>query len=288
MTRSVAWVKAAVILLSTGSVAATAAPLVWQLRGHDTIIPQVAVIVAQEPIVSVSIDLAPVLALAPFGATPRVVGVIADTSAPLDLTLLGVIVRDDPSRSIALIGSSTTEDNYNIGDEIDRNVKLKEVFSNYIVLSIDGESRKLSFDGAGFAEKENKIPTGEARLAAIMTFGQGTTISERNDAASRVIPVTTQDYIDLWRDRIKANPTEVLNAIGLVPTKNGYIIAEKHDSGVNRAGLKAGDIVSTVNGQPVGDIESDRALYDHVAESGMARIEVERNGRKIVMSFPLQ
>jgi len=43
-----------------------------------------------------------------------------------------------------------------------------------------------------------------------------------------------------------------------------------------------------VNGQSVGDVDKDRALYDVIAESGQARIEIERDGRTIMMSFPLQ
>jgi len=121
-----------------------------------------------------------------------------------------------------------------------------------------------------------------------MTSGQGSSISEQVDAAARAQPVTTQDYIDMWRDRIIANPAEVLDTIGLVPGEKGYTIAEKHDVGVNRAGLRAGDIVTSVNGESVGNVDQDRELYDVIAASGLARIEVERNGRTIVMSFPLQ
>ncbi|SHF30718.1 hypothetical protein SAMN05444339_1051, partial [Loktanella atrilutea] len=101
-------------------------------------------------------------------------------------------------------------------------------------------------------------------------------------------PVTTQDYIDLWRERIRANPMQVLDEIGLVPSPGGYTITENHDSGVTRAGLQAGDLVKSVNGQPVGNVDSDRALYDEVANSGLARVEIEREGRSIVLSFPLQ
>lgn len=280
--------KTAVVLVSLGSVAAAAGPLVWRLRGHDVVIPPVAVIQAQTPEAETAIDLDPLLSLSPFGAMPPAESTSATLSAPLDLTLLGVIVRDDPARSMALIGTPGGEANYRIGDNVGETVTLTAVFSDHILLDIDRESRKLSFDGSDIDDQIADIPTGEDRLAAIMGIGQGTTISAQNDAAARAEPVTTQDYIDMWRDRIKANPTEVLNAIGLVPTESGYMIAEKHDSGVNRAGLRAGDIVSTLNGQPVGDIDSDRALYDQVAESGIARIEVERDGRTIVMSFPLR
>ncbi|MFT4962222.1 MAG: general secretion pathway protein C [Paracoccaceae bacterium] len=81
---------------------------------------------------------------------------------------------------------------------------------------------------------------------------------------------------------------QFLDEIGLVAGGGGYNIAENHDSGVARAGLQAGDLVKFVNGQPVGDVDSDWALYDEVANSGLARVEIERDGQSILLSFPLQ
>ena len=79
-----------------------------------------------------------------------------------------------------------------------------------------------------------------------------------------------------------------MDAIGLIPVENGYRVAEQHDSGVGLAGLRADDVVTSVNGQAVGDVERDRQLFDEVAASGQARIEVRRDGRSLVMTFPLR
>lgn len=290
MTARFKRLKLFIVLLCVGTVSAAAAPLAWRLAGHDTVMPSKAELQVQEVVVDTGVDLGPVLALAPFGAEP--VTAIEQDATPadtLDLQLLGVIVRDDPSRSLALIASPQGEANYRIGDAVFEAMTLKEVSAQSVLLDRDGEIITLTFEGEELSDDDSqRIPTGQDRLLALMTTGQGTTISAQNDANARATPVTTQDYITLWRARIKANPAEVLDAIGLVPTENGYIIAENHDSGVNRAGMKAGDIVRTLNGQAVGNIESDQALYDRVAESGVARVEIERNGRTIVMSFPLQ
>lgn len=289
MIDKLSFIRTMVILVTLGSVAAAAAPLLWRLRGHNTIIPPTINLRTQPDAAPQAIDVGPVLVLTPFGALPlQDDDKLGNATKPLNLSLLGVIVRDDPTRSMALIGTLDGEANYRVGDTITNAATLSEVTKDYVIINIDGAPRRIGFDGAQIADGADAVPTNEDRLAAIMAVGQGITISEQNDTASRRDPVTTQDYIDMWRYRITANPAEVLNAIGLIPTQNGYMIAQKHDSGVNRAGLKAGDIVTSLNGQPVGDIDSDRALYDSVAQSGVARIEIERNGRTIVMSFPLQ
>ena len=266
------WLRLGVILTAVSSVAAAGAEVTWRVLGHDRVIPPIAKLrpPAQEP--EALPDLAP-----------------AQTAAiPQTLILLGVIVRDDPTRSLALLRSDTTEGNYRIGDEVVPGTMLTSISQNHVtVLTKDTESR-LYFAGADLVADGPQVPTGAERLLALMTSGQGSSISEQVDAAARAQPVTTQDYIDMWRDRIIANPAEVLDTIGLVPGEKGYTIAEKHDVGVNRAGLRAGDIVTSVNGESVGNVDQDRELYDVIAASGLARIEVERNGRTIVMSFPLQ
>ncbi|HAC50029.1 MAG TPA: hypothetical protein DIU10_03795 [Sulfitobacter sp.] len=282
------WLRLAVILGALGSVAVAGADVTWRLMGHDRVMPPVAVLRAPVEVQAAPTDLGPALMLAPFGAAEVPVAEAETPEAPLNLILLGVIVRDDPSRSLALLRSDQSEGNYRIGEEVAPGVTLTAIAQDRVTLSKDGADIVLYFAGAEAAPDVEAVPTGAERLMALITSGQGGSISEQVDAAARAEPVTTQDYIDMWRKRIIANPAQVLDTIGLVPGEKGYTIAEKHDVGVNRAGLRAGDIVTSVNGQSVGNVDKDRALYDVIADSGLARIEVERDGRTIVMSFPLQ
>ena len=282
------WLRLAVILGALGSVAVAGADVTWRLMGHDRVMPPVAVLRAPVEVQAAPTDLGPALMLAPFGAAEVPVAEAETPEAPLNLILLGVIVRDDPSRSLALLRSDQSEGNYRIGEEVAPGVTLTAIAQDRVTLSKDGADIVLYFAGAEAAPDVEAVPTGAEWLMALITSGQGGSISEQVDAAARAEPVTTQDYIDMWRKRIIANPAQVLDTIGLVPGEKGYTIAEKHDVGVNRAGLRAGDIVTSVNGQSVGNVDKDRALYDVIADSGLARIEVERDGRTIVMSFPLQ
>jgi C-terminal processing protease CtpA/Prc len=50
---------------------------------------------------------------------------------------------------------------------------------------------------------------------------------------------------------------------------------------MQRAGIRPGDTIATVNGLPVGDMERD--VVDAIA-SGKARVEVVRDGRQVVLS----
>ena len=271
------------LLAVLGTVAARAAPVVWHWRGDvaTEIISSGTISPAAAPIPAKPVDIGPLLTLAPFGAPPEQPAEttpIGETT--LDLTLLGIVLRSDPAQSRALISTAGISGQYGPGNPITDRASLVNVAADHVILDVDGSLQTLSFPAPdGTAAAQSGPISGTDRLLAAVTAQP--TITEPP-------PETTQDYIDLWRDRIIANPGEVLTAIGLIPSADGYVIAEQHDSGVRRAGLRAGDLVKTVNGQAVGNVEQDRQLYDDIAASGMARIEIERDGRTIVMSFPLQ
>lgn len=280
------------VLLGT---AVTAPPVLWHLSGHSEVLPiQAAVTAPAQAMPEIApADLGPVLALGPFGSLtvppPESVGPVGETT--LDLVLNGVVVRDDPTRSIAFIGANGTNEGYSPGEDVAGAATLIEVASGHVVLDVAGELQTLSFPGSEVAADAppEQDSAGVGRLQALVasqTAGAATADAPESDQISG--PETPQDYIELWRERIRQNPGEVLDSIGLIPTDKGYRIADDHDSGVSRAGLLAGDLVTRVNGQAVGDVESDRRLYDEVAASGIAQIEIERDGRLINMSFPLR
>ena len=269
------------LLVMLGLIAASAAPVVWHWQGDFAApaAPQDRTAPAQAASTLPPADIDPILALAAFGTPPEVaVDATPIGETTLALTLLGVVLRSEPAQSRALIANAGTSGQYGPGDTITDRAKLVEVATDHVILDVEGTLQTLSFPTPETADQAQvPVLTGTERLTAAITA--------QSEPAE---PETTQDYIDLWRERIIANPGEVLTAIGLIPTPEGYVIAEQHDSGVGQAGLRAGDLVKTVNGQAVGNVEQDRQLYDDVAASGMARIEIERDGRTIVMSFPLQ
>lgn len=274
-----------VVTLSVlASLAIAAAPVAWHMGGYSDALPPPADRTASVATAIAPADIGPVLALGPFGEVfveAADTGPVGETT--LDLVLRGVVVQQDEALSSAFISTGSRTQSFRPGDAVTEAASLISVAPTQVVLEVDGELQTLSFPEPGDAPGPVDAPaaTGLDRLRAAV----GDQTAAGGDGGA---PRTTDDYISLWRDRITANPAEVLDAIGLIPTENGYMIDEQHDSGVRRAGLRAGDLVKSVNGQAVGDVEQDRKLYDDVAASGLARIEVERDGRTIVMSFPLR
>lgn len=269
-----AWLAAALGAISVG---VAGGPVAWRLAGEDGAAVKAS---AAGPVVEgARLDLTPILAFAPFGsavppeAAPQVIG-----ETGLGLTLLGVTLSVPPSASRAIIagGDSGRADSYAIGTSITANATLAEVAQTHVVLKVDGRLETLSFDKPGDSpaapaktDLRNLIPSSAEPSAAA--------VSNDPDAV-----------IARYRAAILQNPQSVMDRLGLEATGDGYRISDTASPGVRQAGFRPGDLVTAVNGQQVGDIPSDQRYFDEVAASGKARVELQRDGQTIIMTFPLR
>ena len=209
------------LLVALGVVAATAAPVVWHWRGEFATGPvaQTAAPIANvtEPLATV--DIGPILALAPFGLPPE--AVIADLplgETVLNLTLLGVVVRSDPTRSRALIATPDLSGHYGPGDRIADQAVLVDVAQDHVILDVDGAYQILSFPtpGDGLASVAPTL-SGTDRLLAAVT-------AQQPDPTPEAAPQTPADYIDLWRDASGPTPARCCLQLGLSPRRTGMLL----------------------------------------------------------------
>lgn len=273
----------AVWLVAAGtvvSVAAGAARLTWHMAGLFEGTPAGRTAPQSGGRAPAPTDLEPILALAPFGIRVKIeeqtepLPVAEQTS--LDLVLRGVLVAEPNAASMAYIaGGDGVIGVYGIGTPVVSGAVLSEVHRDRVVLEIDGRLEILSF--------EDGVDAASAAADAVRARIQG-----RLDGPLPEEGATPDEAIEFWRRRIAENPQGVLDQLGLEITDEGYRIGEAAHPGVRRAGFLPGDLVASVNGEPIGNIEDDRALYDRVAASGRARVELVRDGQTIVMSFPLR
>lgn len=267
------------VAIAAVSVGLAAGPLPWRLAGESGLPrppPAGAERAAAEP---VSLD--PILSLGPFG---RVVNEAAPAPAAeetdLGLTLHGVVISATPDLSSAIISSEAQPARtYRVGQTIVAEAVLVEVHGEQVVLDVGGRRETLSFPESRSARPRDR------GVSALQALVHGQSSAAPAAAAAATDP---EAIIARYRERITANPQQVLDGLGLVATEAGYEIGGDAPASVRRAGLQPGDVVAKVNGQQVGEVESDRRLFDEVAASGRARLEVLRGGQRIVMSFPLR
>lgn len=276
-------VVAIAAVLTVTSLGVAAGPVVWRLTGDSGQITGRAN--AATPAASVDpgrLDLTPILTFQPFGnasPTPEIAAqVIGETG--LGLTLLGVTIAQPADRSRAIIagGDIGRAASYAVGSQITAVATLAEVTQSHVVLTVEGRLETLSFarPGAGSA-------AGRPGLTDLRNL-------IGSPAATTAAPVANdaEAVIARYRAAIMQNPQTVMDRLGLELTADGYRISDQASPGVRQAGFRPGDVVTTVNGRKVGDIPSDQRYFDEVAQSGRARVELQRDGQAIIMTFPLR
>ena len=56
---------------------------------------------------------------------------------------------------------------------------------------------------------------------------------------------------------------------------------------LQQAGLRPGDIILSVNGQPLGELQKDQLEFDNILAQGSASIELERGGEQMTITARL-
>ncbi|MFN3311971.1 MAG: type II secretion system protein N [Hyphomonas sp.] len=275
LSRIFFWATAAAAALSLG---VTAGSIAWRVAGEDgRIEPSPVLTGATAP---PRPELSPILGFRPFGSpdapasAPTITG---ETS--LGLTLLGVTTAIPASGSRAIIrGGDVPVNSYGIGAQITGAAQLVEVHQTHVVLSVGGKLETLSF----LRDARSPSPAG----------ARGPDL--RNLIPRAVVPVqgtqteTPEVAIARYRAEIHQNAQAVINRLGLEIVDGGYRVKDGAPPDVLQAGFRPGDVVARVNGKQVGNIDADRRHFDDIAASGRARVELQRDGQLIVMTFPLR
>lgn len=241
-----------------------------------------------------------------FGVAEAAPPAAADGPAPvtsLPLQLLGVFVAGSPGESTAVIAEENREGElFRVGDAVPGNAVLAEVHNDRVVLQRGAERESLAFpeSGGGIASVDEPV---EGLGGSDFEGGDPGLIEvEPSDAeaveAPAAEPVQASSgsseggSLARYRDRLKSEPTSVLSEIGMQPISGGaaqgYRVGDNVGEGLARVGLQPGDVVLTVNGRPVGNIQNDQQQVDSVMSQGSARLEIQRGNRRFFVTASLR
>ncbi len=213
-----------------------------------------------------------------------VIDVPKEVDAPttrLRLELLGVMAASTAENSSAIIAPKNGKGkNYRIGDVVQGRTKLAAVQQDQVILDSNGKLETLKFELApkqGIARSSQ--PTAAQRRAQ-----SGGSLKDR----FRKIR-TASDAVALLRDEVSNSPTGTLRQLGLEASSNGagYKVSSS-GSMLTQLGLQPGDVILSVNGQMLGNLNDDQMLIEQVANSGQARLEIQRGNRRFVVNHTLK
>lgn len=246
-------------------------------------------------------------------------GKYQDTAAPqsidapkttLNLELQGIFTAELAAESTAIVAQrGKSGELYRIGDRLPGNATLEAVFDDHILIKRGARTEKLPFSdsaiSAGFSQTSTATPVntnapqpnvapGTTKLEQVREriARRSQETAQKKATANRQAAPDLRSAIDNFQKRLDENPAELLTELGVdvVETAkgSGYRIGgEVSQTMLRQAGLKQGDVVLSVNGQPASSVANDKNLMDQVMQSERVRVEVQRDDRRFYVTVPI-
>jgi general secretion pathway protein C len=199
----------------------------------------------------------------------------------LRLELLGVMAASIAENSSAIIApKGGAGENYRVGDVVQGRTKLAAVHQDKVILDSNGKLETLKFD---LARKQGIQKSAKPTAAQRKAQNRGSL----KDRFKKVR--NAADAVSLLKDEVANNPAGALKQLGLETAENGsgYKISSS-GSMLTQLGLQPGDVILSVNGQTLGNLDDDQILLEQVTSSGQARLEIQRGNRRFVVNHTIK
>lgn len=222
----------------------------------------------------------------------------------LRLTLEGVFQAEVPEESAAIIAEQGKPGElFLVGGKMPGNATLTEVHADRIVLRRGTVFETLRFSDEpsmltanSYDEPPPILESGEEMVSEPppeATYEGSEAPAEAPPSADASNAGALSTVVQGYRERLQADPTGTLSSLGVAPVSasgaQGYRVDNLAGSPyLAQTGLQAGDVVLSVNGRPVGDIQSDQAEIDNIVAQGSARLEVQRGTRRFFVTTSLK
>ncbi|TNC82756.1 MAG: general secretion pathway protein GspC [Oleiphilus sp.] len=191
----------------------------------------------------------------------------------LRLLLKGVFTGDSGGESGAIIeelGRRSAE-YYRLGDKVPGNATLEEVYSDRVLLRRAGKLETLAFDEV--ADKGSSIAASSR---------------PRQITPDPEVIETPEEFIAEATRRLAEDPERALKSVGLAPGEGGGYVYQGRNPMLAGMNLEKGDVIMSVNGHTLGDVQRDKELMKSLYEQGSLEVEVVRDGASFYVNYPLR
>lgn len=221
------------------------------------------------------------------------------TRLPLELQAVFVAEENDHAENIstAIIAQKGKGGLlYRLGERVPGNAELVEVQADHVILSRAGSRERLNFPQLQsrfqtYADDDPGIYAEDAPPMQDDSFqARQMDTDEPAQYADELVDMSAGEALDAIEQRLDADPDALLNDLGVEQAEGGgYRIGTLAQSPqLSQSGLQPGDVILSLNGQPVGDVDADRAYLTQVLEQGSARIEIQRGTRRFFVTTSLK
>jgi len=189
----------------------------------------------------------------------------------LNIKLLGTVVANEHSAAIVLLNGGGEQQVFFLGDTIQSGVSLTKVEVDAIVVEHQGKPERIVMS------KSKLLVEGEASSVPALVS------SSREQRVSR-----------LYLNQQVRNFPKLLSQARVVPHFNqgksdGFVISNIVPNSLYQTiGLKNGDIIRKVNGQPVTSAEQAMKMYQALQSATAIDLELQRDGVIMPIHYVLQ
>ncbi len=221
-----------------------------------------------------------------FGTPGANTSVVAVESAPdtrLRLELLGLFQHPDSVQAGAIIAEQGKEGElFRVGSRVPGNATLDEILADRVILLRAGQREALRLKEPELGGVEQ---TSEASAARPQRLDRRQNLPGRPTVET--LPAQPQMQNNASED-LSAQRVMIIQQMGLVPADGeGYLIGAGAPAELlQQVGLRPGDVIVSVNGQPLGEEGSDIAALQEFRNSGAASIVVQRGAQRFTVNYP--
>ncbi len=201
----------------------------------------------------------------------------------LNLTLRGLLASTTPEDSGAIIAApSGKEQFYKIGAALPGGATLTEIHADRIVLEHRGRFETL------------RLPKKSLNLAGPTTSNIANRTQRTQMYSGPSSFNSSTPSLASYRETLMQDPQKITDLVNIAPVrKRGRFIGYSLRPGKNRDalaqyGLKAGDIVTSINGVKLDSPTKGFGVLRDLATASTIDLEIERGGQKHYFSVPVQ
>ncbi|WP_229956031.1 type II secretion system protein N [Parasphingorhabdus litoris] len=192
----------------------------------------------------------------------------ANVVTSLQLTLFGIRMNEGSGLGSAILaGPDGVQQSYAVGEEIMSGVKLDVVNFDHVVIDRGGTRESLYLDQSIPAQTVGGEDAETSQPAGLQTPSRESPLGQAPAAAV------------------------IANAVDLAPRSadgkvTGIVVSPRGDGDLFRAaGFMDGDIIVSVNGQPISSASDIAALKNQLAPGGRVSVEVERGADTVPIAI---
>lgn len=240
-------------------------------------LPPLVVAPSAPPVSANTFSLQPLLAAHLFGQVSQELTGRRLNNLPissLNLVLNGVIASGAGGYALISVNGQSQEP-FAVGQTITDSAVLQAVYSDRVVISRNGALESLLLEGA-----DNSQPPQDMDAPAT---------NRTASAATDIVRETGANHYMVARDQLAAQmrTPDFLKQATLIPSSGGGFLVRQiqPNSLYEKLGLRAGDVIKSVNGQPINTAEDAIKLYQQMSSIGSVQMEVIRGGKSEALYY---